>query len=116
MQSADHVEAQGKTIHLEAAKDGSVAGSQAAAGLEESLWLCPIEDRRELDSPREGMISGFSLGSYVKLVDYTGRLFREGKASISAEVAGIFERLGCSAQSWQAGLGKIKGDRLLGRF
>jgi hypothetical protein len=45
MQSADHVEAQGKTIHLHAAKDGSVAGSQAAAGLKEALWLCPIEDR-----------------------------------------------------------------------
>jgi hypothetical protein len=28
----------------------------AAAGLEESLWLCPIEDRRPLDSTREGML------------------------------------------------------------
>jgi hypothetical protein len=71
----DHVEAQDKTAELEAASGGSVAGSQAAAGLEESLWLCPIEDRRELDSPREGMIPGFSLGSYLKLVDCTGRLF-----------------------------------------
>ena len=112
----DHVEAQGKTAELEAASGGSVAGSQAAAGLEESLWLCPIEDRRELDSPREGMILGFSLGSYVKLVDYTGRLFREGRASISAELAGVFERLGCSAQSWQIQIEKLGGDRLLGRF
>jgi len=47
------------------------------------------------------MITGFSLRSYVMLVDYTGRLFREGKASISAELSGVFERLGCSAQSWQ---------------
>jgi hypothetical protein len=45
------------------------------------------------------MILGFSLGSYVKLVDYTGRLFREGKASISAELAEIFERLGRNAQA-----------------
>ncbi len=112
----DHVEAQGMIAELEAANDGSVAGSRAAAGLEESLWLCPIEDRRELDSPREGMIPGFSLGSYVKLVDYTGRLFREGKASISAELAGIFERLGCSAQSWQIQVKKLCGDRLMGRF
>ena len=52
---------------------------------------------------REGMVPGFSLGSYVKLVDYTGRLSREGKASISAEQAGVFERLGCSAQSWGEG-------------
>ena len=59
---------------------GSVAGSTAAAGLEEGLWLCPIEDRRRLDSSREGMLEGFSLGNYVLLVEYTGRLFREGKA------------------------------------
>ena len=83
---------------------GSVAGSRAAAGLEESLWLCPIEDRRRLDSSREGMLEGFSLGNYLLLVDYTGRLFREGKAAISAELAGIFDRLGSSAESWQARL------------
>jgi hypothetical protein len=46
----DHVEAEGKYAQLEAANGGSVAGSEAAAGLEESLWLCPIEDRRGLDS------------------------------------------------------------------
>ena len=62
------------------------------------------------------MMQGFSLGSYVQLVDYTGRLFREGKASISAELAGIFERLGCSAQNWQARLEKLRDGRLLGRF
>ena len=115
-QRVEHVEAQGKTAELEAAEGGSVAGSRAAGGLEEALWLCPIEDRRGLDSTREGMIQGFPLGSYVKLVDYTGRLFRQRKASISAELAGIFERLGCSAQSWQARLEKLKEDRLLGRF
>jgi hypothetical protein len=115
-QRVEHVEAQGKTAELQAAEHGSVAGSYAAAGLEDGLWLCPIEDRRGLDSTREGMIQGFPLGSYVKLVDYTGRLFRKGKASISAEMAVIFERLGCSAQSWQARLEKLNGDRLLGRF
>ena len=39
-----------------------------------------------------------------------------GKASISAELAGIFVRLGCSAQSWQIQIKKLRGDRLLGRF
>jgi hypothetical protein len=39
------------------------------------------------------MVPGFSLGSYLLLVDYTGRLFRDKKAMISAEVAGVFERL-----------------------
>jgi hypothetical protein len=115
-QRVDHVDGQGKTGQLEAAKGGSAGGSQAAAGLEESLWLCPIEDRRGLDTAREGMMQGFSLGSYIKLVDYTGRLFRQGKASISAELAGIFERLNLSAQSWQNRIEKLGGDRLLGRF
>ena len=78
----EHVEAQGQTERLEAAAGGSVAGSRAASGLEEALWLCPIEDRRQLDSSREGMFEGFSVGNYVLLVDYTGRLFREGKAHL----------------------------------
>ena len=62
-QRVDHAEVQGKTAQLEAAEGGSVAGSHAAAGLQESLWLCPIEDRRGLDSTREGMMQGISLGS-----------------------------------------------------
>ena len=51
-----------------------------------------------------------------RLVEYTGRLFRQRKVSISLEVAGIFERLGRSPQSWQARLEKLTGGRLLGRF
>ena len=43
-------------------------------------------------------------------------LFRQGKASISAELAGIFERLNLSAQNWQNRIEKLGGDRLLGRF
>ena len=93
-----------------------MAGSSASAGLEESIWLCPIEDRHKLDSSREGMLEGFSLGSYLLLVDYTGRLFREGKAAISAELAGILARLGSSAESWRARLEKLRSGRLLGRF
>jgi hypothetical protein len=89
---------------------------EASADLEESRWLCPIEDRRGLDSTREGMIQGFPLGSYATLVYYTGRLFRQGKASISAELAGIFERLNCSTQSWHKRMERLGEDRLLGRF
>jgi hypothetical protein len=55
-QRVDHVATSGQTAQLEAAKVGSIAGSHAAAALEESLWLCPIEDRRGLDSTCEGMI------------------------------------------------------------
>jgi hypothetical protein len=59
-------------VDLKAAEHGSVAGSNASVGLEESIWLCPIEDRHKVDSVREGMLEGFSLGSYLLLVDYTG--------------------------------------------
>ncbi len=62
------------------------------------------------------MVEGLSLGSYSLLVDYTGRLFREGKSAISAELAGILARVGTSAQGWQARLEKLRGGRLLGRF
>ena len=38
------------------------------------------------------------------------------KASITAEPAEVFVRLGCSAQSWQIQIKKLCGDRLVGRF
>ena len=60
----------GETVDLVAAKGGNVAGSRASAGLEDSLWLCRIEDRRLLDATREGMVEGFPLRSYAVLVDY----------------------------------------------
>jgi Transposase IS200 like len=112
----EHVKRQGRTEDLQSARKGSVAGSAASAGLEEAHWLCPIEDRRRLDSSREGMVEGFSLGSYLLLVDYTGRLFREGKTTISREVAEILERIGTTAETWQARLEKLRKGRLLGRF
>jgi hypothetical protein len=62
------------------------------------------------------MLEGFSLGSYLLLVDYSGRLFREGKARISREVAEIFERIGTTAETWHARLEKLSEGRLLGRF
>ena len=52
----------------------------------------------------------------TNLVEYTGRLFRQGNASISEELAEIFERQGFSAQRWQHGMEKLRGDRLVGRF
>jgi hypothetical protein len=99
-QRVEHVKEQGRIEDVNAAQAGSIAGSTAAAGLEEGLWLCPVEDRRRLDAAREGMIEGFSLGNYLLLVEYTGRLFRAGKAAICAELARIFERLGSNAENW----------------
>src|SRR5271156_2659030 len=55
-------------------------------------------------------------GESLELVEYMGRLIRQGKASISEELAGIFERLGLSAHRWQNGMERLRGDRLVGRF
>ena len=63
-----------------------------------------------------GELHGFSLGSYFLLVDFTGRLYRKGKAAISAELAGILDRLGSNAESWRARLDKLRSGRLFGRF
>jgi hypothetical protein len=56
------------------------------------------------------------LGNYLLLVDYTGRLFRAGKAVLARELAEILDRLGTSAERWQARLERLRQGRLLGRF
>ncbi len=43
------------------------------------------------------MLQGFSLGNYQLLIDYTGRMFRDGKTAMSAKLSGILERLGTTA-------------------
>lgn len=116
-QRVEHVKARGQLSELKAAARGSVAGSRAAGRLEESHWLCPVEDRRAQGSAREGMLAGFSLGSYLLLVDYTSRLCRQGKARVSREVAGIFARLDSSAEFWEQRLKKMFArSRLLGSY
>ena len=112
----DHVQQQGRVADLQAAKRGSVAGSRASKKLEEALWLIPIEDRRRRESSREGMLDGFTLSNYLMLVEYTGRLLRDGKATITSEVSDIFARLGSSAEAWQTDMQRLRGERLLGRF
>ena len=92
------MKAQRRTADVKSADRGTIVGSIASSGLEESIWLCPIEDRRNVDSSREGMLEGFSLGNYLLPVDFTGRLFREGRAVLSAELTGILERLGSNAE------------------
>lgn len=112
----DYVLQQGRAHDLQAARMGTVTGSQAAVNLEQGMWLIPIEDRRRLDSQREGMLETFTLGNYLILVEYTGRLLRDGKASISAEVTDILERLGSSAEVWRERLEHLSTGRPLGRF
>ena len=108
----EHVVANGRAKDLKAAELGSAA-TRVSGGIEDELWLVPIEDRRELGAVREGMRSGFTLGQYVMLVEYTGRMLRGSKASISSEVADVFARLGCTPETWGVRMTKLSGGRLL---
>jgi len=139
-QRVRHVRAKGKLKHLKAAASGSAAARRAASRVEQAHWLCPVEDRREeilsakaggirrgkhgqkqpakkQAAAREGMLEDFSLGNYLLLVDYTSRLCRNGKARVSRELAGIFDRLGTSAEFWGHRLKKLFArTRLLGNY
>jgi len=112
----EHVAGLGRVKDLQAAKQGSVAGVRASKKLEDGLWLIPIEDRRRFDSKREGMLESLTLGNYLMLIEYTGRLVRDGKASIPVGVADIFARLGSSADAWQVRMQQLCSGRLIGRF
>ncbi len=112
----DHVKRQLRLDDLKVAIHGNAAASRVAAQLEDELWLIPIEDRRLIDSQREGMLTGFTLGNYVLLVEHTGRLVRDGKASISSDLADIFTRLGTTEQNWHEKIKKMTKPRPTGSF
>jgi REP element-mobilizing transposase RayT len=117
-QRVDHVRKNGllETLHA-AAEAKSAAAAKIEADIEQSHWLCPLQDRSRAGAAREGMLPGFSLSGYLELVDWTARLCRTGKARITAEVAGIMARLGTSAEYWQSTLQKLLGkSRLLGSY
>ena len=80
--------------------------------------LDPTLQRQAPPETPEPLLERFSLGNYLLLVDYTARLFREGKATISHEVAEILQRISSSAEGWQARLEQLKrcGGRLVGRY
>jgi hypothetical protein len=62
------------------------------------------------------MVEGSSLGNYPLLVDFTARLYREGKATPSRQVAESLDRLGSGVDRWQARLEKLRRGQFLGRF
>jgi len=64
-----------------------------------------------------GAARGFSLGSYLLLIDYTSRLCRQGKARVNREVASILDRLGTSAEVWGQRIQRLLAkSRLLGSY
>ena len=103
----DHCRAKGRIDDLQAARAGAVAGVRASRGMESGLWLCPIEDRRASGIKRPGLLEGFSLGSYLQLIDYTSRLVRNGKARVNKDVASLLDRLGTSVEMWDANLKRM---------
>lgn len=94
---------------------GEIARPEGVGQIEQTHWLCPLEDRSSQGAPREGMLPGFSLPRYLLLVDYSARLLRAGKAHLSADVAPIFERLQITAEVWQHRLQQLtSGKKLAG--
>ena len=95
---------QGRMSELQAARKGSVPAATQARGMERGLWLCPLDDRRQQGETRVGVLAGFSLGSYLLLVDATSRLLRPGKARVDPQVEALLDRLGvswrCGAPRW----------------
>ena len=124
-QRVDHACRRGKLGVLKSARLGSVIGSRSAGDLEQNHWLLPLEDRRGSSSSkssggvsvRGGMLESFSLGSYLQLVEYTGRCYRRGKTRISSRLQEIFERLGTSEAYWSSRMQKmLSGVDLRGHF
>jgi hypothetical protein len=112
----DHVAAQAPTEDLKAARTSSAVASKQASSLEEKVWPGPVEEKRRINSTREGTIEGFALGSYLLQVNYTARFYRERKATRSGDMAEILDRLQTSAERWQARLDSLRRARPLGRL
>lgn len=74
---------------------------------DESFWLVPIEDRRETDGIRAGISANTNLAGYLRLLDWSSRLLRCGKARVPKDVAGILQHLGSSSELWQHRMEKL---------
>jgi len=69
---------------------------------EAGLWLLPVADERAHGgSDRPGLVAGCTLSVYLRLVDWTSRLVREGKASMDAGSISVFDRLNLDAEAWE---------------
>lgn len=111
-QRITHVSRKHRVAALKSAMKGTIAASRSLGNVEQDHWLVPLEDRRtytrsKSGSKREGMLEKFTLGNYLILVEYTGRLFRKGKARISSGIKQIFKRLESSIEFWNHQLHKM---------
>jgi hypothetical protein len=112
-----HAQSQGVFGQLKKIHEGFSAASDALGNFEEIHWLVPLEDRRGRGGTREGMFQGANLASYLLLADYTGRLHREGKASIPKGAAAILDRIENNPEFWQDRMqAMFFRERLIGSF
>lgn len=111
-----HAKSLGRVEDLARAQHGSALAVEKAGALEDELWLNPIEDRRHLGSRREGMIRSFTLGNYLLVLDAVARRPRDGKAHLSQDVLGIFERLAFDVEFWLEQQLRDHSAKLIGCF
>jgi hypothetical protein len=112
---------------------------------DEDHWLVPIEDRRDRSvvtpssglrppsppeaegegtvreqstgevKPRAGLCGRMNLAGYLRLLDWSGRMFRPGKRRVPKDIAGILGRFGSDADLWRERLEKLRDrDRIFG--
>ena len=112
----EHVRSRGKMRELLECNQANAVPSSLSFSLEDDQWLIPIDARRSIDSDREGLIEGLTLGNYLLLVEQTGRKDRAGKSSISADLDPIFDRLGITHSQWHDQLERMKGGKLIGTY
>jgi REP element-mobilizing transposase RayT len=101
---------------LENVRDG-LSTQTSQTKMERTYWLLPIEDRREQGEPVVGLLAGLTFSCYARLLDWTSRLVRDGKAHVDAEMASIFARLHVEAERWQSSLLSLLGPaKLVGHY
>lgn len=98
------------------ARFGGSAALEVSADTEEGLWLVPIEDRRHFGSRTEGLVSAFTLGNYLLLLDTMARTPRDTKAFLPAEVVDIFARLNFDQEFWSTPPTGDPSAKLVGCF
>jgi REP element-mobilizing transposase RayT len=101
---------------LDGLKDG-LSTETSQTEMERTHWLLPIEDRREQGEAVLGLLGGFTFSCYARLLDWTSRLLRTGKARVNPELASIFARLHIDAERWQSTLQSLlRPGKLVGQY
>jgi hypothetical protein len=99
----DHCQANGSVATLR--DDLSIFTRDQAQ--EAGLWLLPVDDDRSHGGERPGLHEGFTLSCYLRLVDASSRMIRAGKASLEADMAPIFQRLGLDQRVLESTVAKL---------